>query len=40
MVTEMKLFLNFLRQQVPKSGSEVPFYYQQSIRINDQMLAS
>lgn len=35
----MKLFLNFLRQQVPKSGGEVPFYYQQSIRINDQMLA-
>ena len=38
-VIKMKLFLNFLRQQVPKSGGEVPYYYQQSIRINDQMLA-
>ena len=38
-VNKMKLFLNFLRQQVPKSGGEVPYYYQQSIRINDQMLA-
>ena len=35
----MKVFLNFLRQQVPKSGGEVPYYYQQSIRINDVMLA-
>ncbi len=39
MVIELKLFLSFLRQQVPKSGGEIPYYYQQSIRINDQMLA-
>jgi len=35
----MKLFLDFFRQQVPKNNGEIPYYYQQSIRINDQMLA-
>lgn len=35
----MKLFLDFFRQQVPKNTGEVPYYYRQSIRINDQMLA-
>jgi len=35
----MKLFLVFLRQQVPRGSGEIPDYYRQSIRINDQMLA-
>jgi len=35
----MKLFLSFLRQQVPRCSGDVPEYYLQSIRINDQMLA-
>ena len=35
----MKLFIDFFKQQVPKSSGEVPLYYRQSIRINDQLLA-
>lgn len=35
----MKLFLNFFRQKVPKSGGETPYYYQQSVKLNDRMIS-
>ncbi len=35
----MNVFLDFFRQEVPKSGGETPFYYQQSVKLNDWMLA-
>ena len=38
-VREMKLFLDFFRQEVPKSNSKTLCYYRQSMRLNDRMLA-
>ena len=35
----MSVFLNFFRQQVPKTGEETPYYYQESVKLNDRMLA-
>ena len=35
----MKLFLDFLRQKVPKSSRKTFYYYRQSTRLTDQMLA-
>lgn len=35
----MKLFLDFFRQEVPKSSRKTFFYYRQSMRLNDQMMA-
>ena len=34
----MKLFLDFFRQEVPKNRGKTFYYYQQSIRLTDQML--
>ena len=34
----MKLFLDFFRQKVPKNTKDTRCYYQQSMKINDQML--
>ena len=34
----MKLFLDFFRQKVPKNTKDTRCYYQQSMKLNDQML--
>ena len=35
----MKLFLDFFRQEVPKNSGKTSYYYRQSMRLTDQMLA-
>lgn len=35
----MKLFLDFFRQEVPKNSGKTFYYYRQSMRVTDQMLA-
>lgn len=35
----MKLFLDFLRQEVPKNSRKTFYYYRQSMRLTDQMLS-
>ena len=38
-VNKMKLFLDFFRQEVPKNTRNPLFYYRQSVRLADRMLA-
>ena len=38
-VRDMKLFLDFFRQEVPKNSGQTPLYYRQTMRLNDEMLS-